>query len=103
MALVLLAMGLACLPCALHLVLLPRRRAWAQAGLVAAAMLVAHPLLGPGGAHAHAGGPAQGALGAAMVLVPALGLGLAGAGLLLAGRGPRGPRHGSPGPASPAV
>ena len=41
--LVLAAAGMACLPCALHLLLLPRRRAWVHSAAVSTAMLVVHP------------------------------------------------------------
>jgi hypothetical protein len=79
--LVLLGMSAACLPCAVHLALLPRRRTWVQTAVVSAAMLGAHPLL-PAGHH----GTAHGAVGVAMVAVPALGLVLALAGLRLDSR-----------------
>ena len=82
----LLLMGMACLPCAMHLALLPRRRTWVQTAAVSAAMLIGHPLLpaaGPGHhGTAHAGGAAAG-VGVAMVAVPALGLVLALSGLAL--------------------
>jgi hypothetical protein len=83
--LLLLAMGLACLPCALRTVLLPTRRAWAAAAAVPAAMLALHPLLPA--VHVHAGG----ALAAgALVAVPAAALLLALCGLVRTGRAPRG-------------
>ena len=82
----LLVMGMACLPCAVHLALLPRRRTWVLTGAVCAAMLVGHPLLSAvGTGHhgtAHEGGAAAG-VGVAMVVLPALGLVLASAGLTL--------------------
>ena len=82
----LLLMGMACLPCAMHLALLPRRRTWVQTAAVSAAMLVGHPLLSAAGSGhhgaAHVGGAAAG-VGVAMVVVPALGLLLALAGLTL--------------------
>lgn len=82
----LLLMGMACLPCAMHLALLPRRRTWVQTAAVSAAMLVGHPLLsaaGPGHhGTAHVGGAGAG-VGVTMVVVPALGLLLALAGLAL--------------------
>ena len=82
----LLLMGMACLPCAVHLALLPRRRTWVQIAAVSAAMLVGHPLLSAAGSGhhgaAHAGGAAAG-VGVAMVVVPALGLVLALTGLAL--------------------
>lgn len=81
-----LLMGMACLPCAMHLALLPRRRTWVQTAAVSAAMLVGHPLLSAAGSGhhgtAHGGGAAAG-VGMAMVVVPALGLLLALAGLAL--------------------
>ncbi|MGY1631100.1 hypothetical protein ACI784_05235 [Geodermatophilus sp. SYSU D01186] len=79
--LVLLGMAMACLPCAVHLALLPRRRAWVQAAAVSAAMVGAHPLVAAG--HAHHGTAGGGAVGVAMVAVPALGLVLALTGLAL--------------------
>jgi peptidoglycan/LPS O-acetylase OafA/YrhL len=86
--LVLLGMALACLPCAVHLALLPRRRTWVQAAAVSAAMVVAHPLAAAAGGHAHHGAaPGGGVLGVAMVVVPALGLVLALVGLALGRRG----------------
>ena len=81
-----LVMGMACLPCAMHLALLPRRRTWVQAAAVSAAMLVAHPLMPAGAGHhgtVHAG---TGVMGVAMVVVPALGLVLALFGLGLQAR-----------------
>ena len=85
----LLAMGMACLPCAMHLALLPRRRAWVQTAVVSAAMLGGHPLLSAGlgaGHHgAHAGHGAA-AVGAGMVVAPLLGLVLALSGLVLEAR-----------------
>ena len=77
----LLLMGMACLPCAMHLALLPRRRTWVQTAAVSAAMLVAHPVLLDGAGHhgaAHAGGAV---VGVAMVVVPTSGLALALSGL----------------------
>lgn len=92
----LLLMGMACLPCAMHLALLPRRRTWVQTAGVSAAMLVGHPLLSAAGSGhhgtAHGGGTAAG-VGMAMVVVPALGLLLAVAGLALQDRRP--PREAS--------
>jgi hypothetical protein len=82
----LLLMGMACLPCAMHLVLLPRRRTWVQTAAVSAAMLVGHPLLSAAGSGHHGtayGGGAAAGVGVAMVVVPALGLLLAVAGLAL--------------------
>jgi hypothetical protein len=79
----LLVMGAACLPCAAHLALLPRRRTWVQTAAVSAAMLVVHPLV-PAGAGHH--GTAHGGVGAAMVVVPALGVLLALTGLGLESR-----------------
>jgi hypothetical protein len=82
--LVLLGMAMACLPCAVHLALLPRRRTWVQAAVVSAAMVGAHPLVAAGAGHAHHGtAPGGGAVGVAMVVVPALGLVLALSGLAL--------------------
>ena len=82
----LLLMGMACLPCAMHLALLPRRRTWVQTAAVSAAMLVGHPLLSTAGSGhhgmVHVGGAAAG-VGVAMVVVPALGLVLALTGLAL--------------------
>jgi hypothetical protein len=82
----LLLMGMACLPCAMHLALLPRRRTWVQTAAVSAAMLVGHPLLSAAGSGhhgtAHVGGAAAD-VGVAMVVVPALGLVLALSGLAL--------------------
>jgi len=82
----LLLMGMACLPCAMHLALLPRRRAWVQSAAVSAAMLVGHPLVSAAGfghhGTAHVGGVSAG-VGVAMVVVPALGLVLALSGLAL--------------------
>ena len=87
----LLLMGMACLPCAMHLALLPRRRTWVQAAAVSAAMLGGHPLLSAAGSGhhgtAHVGGAAAG-VGVAMVGVPALGLVLALSGLALGTRRP---------------
>jgi hypothetical protein len=87
----LLLMGMACLPCAMHLALLPRRRTWVQTAVVSAAMLLGHPLLSAAGTGhhgpAHVGGAASG-MGVAMVVVPALGLLLALAGLALQGTRP---------------
>lgn len=86
-----LLMGMACLPCAMHLALLPRRRTWVQAAGVSAAMLVGHPLLSAAGSGhhgtAHVGGAAAG-MGGAMVVLPALGLVLALSGLALRGTRP---------------
>ncbi|MGR6965035.1 hypothetical protein ACU610_11280 [Geodermatophilus sp. URMC 61] len=85
----LLVMGMACLPCAVHLALLPRRRTWVQTAVVSAAMLVGHPLLSAAGSGhhgtAHEGGAAVG-VGAATVVVPATGLVLALSGLALEAR-----------------
>jgi hypothetical protein len=81
---VVLGMAMGCLPCAMHLALLPRRRAWAQMAVVSAAMLGAHPLLSAvsgSGHHAAASGGAG--LGAALVVGPVLGLALAVTGLVL--------------------
>ncbi|MGY1593470.1 hypothetical protein ACI79D_15975 [Geodermatophilus sp. SYSU D00708] len=78
---VLLGMGAACLPCAVHLALLPCRRAWLQTAVVSAAMLGAHPLV-PAGHH----GAGHGSVGVALVVVPAAGLALAAWALVL---GPR--------------
>ena len=75
-------MGMACLPCALHLVLLPRRRTWVQTAAVSTAMLVAHPQVPAGAAH-HGGDHTGAAVGVAMVVVPAVGLVLALGGLAL--------------------
>ncbi len=103
--LVLAAMAMVCLPCALHLLLLPRRRAWVQTGAVSASMLVVHPLVA-GGHGPHGTAPA---LTMAMTALPALGLALALAGLALgtrvrgaggrAGRRPP-PPHAHPGAAA---
>jgi hypothetical protein len=74
--LVLAAMGMMCLPCALHLVLLPRRGAWAQLAVVSAAMLAVHPLLvGEHDMGHHS--PAPAAIMVAMVTVASGGLALA--------------------------
>jgi len=85
----LLLMAMACLPCAVHLVLLPRRRTWVQTAAVSVTMLIGHLLLSAAGAGhhgtGHAGGVAAG-VGVAMVVVPALGLVLALSGLALEGR-----------------
>jgi hypothetical protein len=80
-----LGMAMGCLPCAMHLALLPRRRAWAQMALVSAAMLGGHPLLSAasGGGHHAATATGGTALGAALVVGPVLGLGLAVTGLVL--------------------
>ncbi|MGY1706647.1 hypothetical protein ACI79C_18935 [Geodermatophilus sp. SYSU D00697] len=86
--LVLAGMGMACLPCALHLALLPRRRTWVQMAVVSAAMLVAHPwVTGGHGAGAH--GATSSVVGAAMVAVAACGLALALWALVLGARIPR--------------
>jgi hypothetical protein len=82
-AVVLVAMGLACLPCALHLVLLPRRSTWLAAAVVPAGMLAVHPLLPAG--HAHAADPV---LAGGLVLVPAAGLVMAVWGLVRSRRRP---------------
>ncbi|MGY1653494.1 hypothetical protein [Geodermatophilus sp. SYSU D01119] len=83
--LVLVVMGMACLPCALHLVLLPRRRTWVQMAVVSAAMGGVHPLLAGGhGAAQHGGTPD--AVGAAMTVIAAVGLASATWGLVLDGR-----------------
>ena len=83
--LVLAVMGMACLPCALHLVLLPRRRAWVQMAVVSAAMLGVHALVTGGhGAAQHGGTPAT--VGTAMTVAAALGLAFAACGLALDGR-----------------
>ena len=87
--LALLAMGMACLPCAMHLALLPRRRAWVQTAVVSAVMLGGHPLLSAGlGAGDHGGHPGHGgaAVGVGMVVAPLLGLVLALSGLVLEAR-----------------
>ena len=82
---VLLAMGMGCLPCAMHLALLPRQRAWAQMAVVSAVMLVGHPVLSATSGAAHhapavsAGG---GVLDVALVVGPVVGLVLAVAGLV---------------------
>ena len=82
---VLLAMGMGCLPCAMHLALLPRRRAWAQMAVVSAVMLVGHPVLSAASGAAHhapavsAGGRV---LDVALVVGPVVGLVLAVAGLV---------------------
>ncbi|SDM07143.1 hypothetical protein SAMN05660642_01545 [Geodermatophilus siccatus] len=98
---VLLAMGMGCLPCAMHLAVLPRRRAWAQMAVVSAAVLAGHPVLSAASGAAHhapavsAGGRA---LDVALVVGPVVGLVLAVAGLVL-GRTPAAapPRLRSPG------
>lgn len=82
----LLLMGMACLPCAMHLALLPRRRTWVQTAAVSAAMLVGHPLLsvaGPGHHGTAHGSGAATSVGVASVVVPALGLAVALSGLVL--------------------
>ena len=82
---VLLAMGMGCLPCAMHLALLPRRRAWAQMAVVSAVMLVGHPVLSAtsGAAHHAPAVPAGGGvLDVALVVGPVVGLVLAVAGLV---------------------
>lgn len=84
----LLVMAMACLPCAVHLVLLPRRRTWVQTAVVSAAMLGGHPLLPVGSGAGHHGAVHAGAVGIAMVLVPLLGLVLALSGLALEVRRP---------------
>ena len=79
-----LGMAMGCLPCAMHLALLPRRRAWAQLAVVSAVMVVGHPLLSVtagGGHHASTGS----AGGAALAVAPVVGLALAVAGLVLGG------------------
>ncbi len=81
--LVLAAMGMACLPCALHLLLLPRRRVWVRTAVVSAAMLAAHPLLASGHG-AHGTGPAT-----AVTALAALGLALALTALVLGARARR--------------
>lgn len=86
----LLVMAMACLPCAVHLVLLPRRRTWVQTAVVSAAMLGGHPLLPVGSGAGHHGAVHAGAVGIAMVLVPLLGLVLALSGLALEVRRPVG-------------
>ena len=93
----LLVMAMACLPCAVHLVLLPRRRTWVQSAVVWAAMLGGHPLLPVGSGAGHHGAWHAGAVGTAMVLVPLLGLVLAVSGLALDAR-----RHGRRGGVVPA-
>ncbi len=97
---VLLAMGMGCLPCAMHLALLPRRRAWVQMAVVSAVMLAGHPVLSAASGAAHhapavsAGG---GVLDVALVVGPVVGLVLALAGLV-GGRPPVAPaRLRSPG------
>jgi hypothetical protein len=90
-----LAMAMACLPCAMQLALLPHRRAWVQVAGVSAVMLVGHPLLGAAaGAGHHA--PTGSAGGAALAVAPVAGLVLAVAGLVLGGprwgAGPAGAR-----------
>jgi len=101
----LLVMGMACLPCAMHLALLPRPRTWVQTAAVSAAMLVGHPLLAAAGSGHHGTAHVEGAaagVGMAMVAVPALGLLLALAGLALQDTRParRGGRPPTCGPAS---
>ncbi len=83
--LALAAMGTACLPCALHLLLLPRRRTWVLMGAVSAAMLVLHPLVA-GGHGAHGTAPV---VAAAMTVLAAAGLALALAALALGARARR--------------
>ena len=80
-----LGMAMGCLPCAMHLALLPQRRAWAQMALVSAAMLGGHPLLSAasGGGHHAAAATGGAALDAALVVGPVLGLALAVTGLVL--------------------
>jgi hypothetical protein len=89
--LALLAMALICLPCATHVLLAPARRTWMQAGLVSAAMLGAHPLLGLlQGDHAgHMGSSVPVIVSVGMVAGPALALGLASAGALAGSWGDR--------------
>ncbi|SDO70813.1 hypothetical protein [Geodermatophilus sp. DSM 45219] len=79
-----LGMAMGCLPCAMHLALLPRRRAWAQMAVVSAVMLVGHPLLSvaSGAGHHAPTGPAG---GAALAVAPVVALALAVAGLVLGG------------------
>ncbi len=83
--LVLAAMAMACLPCGLHLLLLPRRRAWVQLAAVSAAMLALHPFVA--GGHGSHGTPP--AVTAAMTALPALALALALAALALGARARR--------------
>jgi hypothetical protein len=85
----LLVMGMACLPCAVHLALLPRRRTWVQTAVVSAAMLGGHPLLSAAGSGHHGthAGHGAAAVGVGMVVVPLLGLVLALFGLVLEARG----------------
>jgi hypothetical protein len=80
--LVLLGMGLACIPCATHALLAPTRRTWVRGGVVAAAMLVVHPLLSgfDAGHTGHAGSPVPAVVGIGMLVGPAVALCLAGAG-----------------------
>ena len=79
---VVLGMAMGCLPCAMHLALLPRRRAWAQMSVVSAVVLVGHLALSVtwGAGHHASTGPAG---GAALVVAPVVGLALAVAGLVL--------------------
>ena len=81
-----LAMAMGCLPCAMHLALLPRRRAWAQMAVVSAVMLGGHPLLSAAsgaGHHAPVASAGGAVLGVALVVGPVVGLTLAVAGLVL--------------------
>jgi hypothetical protein len=83
-----LGMAMACLPCAMHLALLPRRRAWVQMAVVSAVMLVGHPLLSAASVAGHHAPPTSSGgavLGVALVVGPVAGLALAVAGLLLGG------------------
>ena len=79
--LVLLAMALACLPCATRAVMAPTRRTWLHAAAVSALMLVAHPALGLVGAghamHAH-GAVMPAVITVGLTVGPLLGLCLSG-------------------------
>jgi hypothetical protein len=88
--LLLLGMALACLPCAVHVVLVPGPRTWLRATLVSAAGLAAHPLLGllPAGHPGHAHAPAAAFAVTGMVLGPALTLGVSALGLWTSTRRP---------------
>ncbi len=79
-----LGMAMGCLPCAMHLALLPRRRAWAQTVVVPTVVLVGHLVLSVtwGAGHHASTGPAG---GGALVVAPVVGLALAVAGLVLGG------------------
>lgn len=91
LALVMLAMALACVPCATRTVLAPTRRTWVHSAAVSVGMLVAHPLLGLlDGRHAmHVHGTAPAAVTFGLVAGPLLSLCLSGYGIWVTGENRR--------------